>query len=297
LSKGQGSVLAETFLELVGEPARFGPLENLRRELEDRFAAGKHEWPGVGLTAAAYARWIAARADGGNLPDKALAADLFIACACASGAQGALTAFEARFGDLLSRAASRVDSSAAFVEDALQILRTKLFVPSAGSVPQITGYAGRAPLRTWLAAAAYRTALKLRRRKDDKGHDALRSDVALAPGRANPELEYMKERYGKEFEAAIRVAIGRLDAKDRALLRLHLAEGMSIDRLGALYKVGRSTAARWLAKARGALLEETRRELCERLGITFSEYESLAALVRSQLKISVAGYFERASSR
>jgi RNA polymerase sigma-70 factor (ECF subfamily) len=262
----------------------------LERELAARFAAGQCAWPGVALGPEAFGRYLAERVHEGNLPDETLATDLFIACACAVGAPGALVAFEQTFGDLMSRAASRVDAAPSFVDEAVQVLREKLFVPRPDAQPQIAGYAGRAPLPSWLAAATLRTALKLRRRKDDQPHDSLRSGMGAMTD--NPELNYIRERYGRPFDDAIRSAVRRLPDKDRALLRLHLAEGMGIDKLGALYHVGRSTAARWLAKARTTLLEETRRELCEGLGLTPSEYESLAAAVRSHLEISLPGCFD-----
>jgi RNA polymerase sigma-70 factor (ECF subfamily) len=70
-------------------------------------------------------------------------------------------------------------------------------------------------------------------------------------------------------------------------LRLAYANGFTVDRIGGLYGVSRATAARWVAAAREALHDGTRRELCARLRITTSEYRSLAALVRSDLEVSV----------
>ncbi len=62
---------------------------------------------------------------------------------------------------------------------------------------------------------------------------------------------------------------------------------MSIDALAGVYHVGRSTAARWLADARERLLAGTRDALCAELQIGRAEYESLAALMRSHVAVSV----------
>jgi RNA polymerase sigma-70 factor (ECF subfamily) len=63
---------------------------------------------------------------------------------------------------------------------------------------------------------------------------------------------------------------------------------MSIDRLGIMYGVNRATAARWLASARGKLLETTCAEICRGLRVSKSECDSILNLVQSQLDVSVA---------
>jgi RNA polymerase sigma-70 factor (ECF subfamily) len=64
--------------------------------------------------------------------------------------------------------------------------------------------------------------------------------------------------------------------------------GLTLPQLAAMENVSRATVARWLASAREALHEETRRELTGRLRVSESELNSLVALVRSQVEVSVA---------
>jgi RNA polymerase sigma-70 factor (ECF subfamily) len=118
-------------------------------------------------------------------------------------------------------------------------------------------------------------------RSDEAAHDA-----AMA-GDAAPELAYMKALYKERFEAATRDALGARPARDRTLLRLHLGERMTLEQLGAAYDVSHATARRWLIAARDALVTEVRRVLTERLGLSPSEYESVAAMVRSQIDVQV----------
>jgi RNA polymerase sigma-70 factor (ECF subfamily) len=231
-------------------------------------------------------QFLAERAARGELPPAPLAVDLYIACACAHGVPGAVDAFDRTFGDLMRRTFARGDRAKLFVDDAQQALRERLFVAADGARPKIAEYAGRAPLKSWLAAAASRIVIDMRRRVAAKREDPTSGVRSLAAD-VQPELAYIKMRYKGAFEGAVRAALARLSAAERALLKLSLSEGMTVDRLGALYHVGRSTAARRLAAARRALLEETRRELCAALHLTPSEYESLAALVRSDLEVSV----------
>jgi RNA polymerase sigma-70 factor (ECF subfamily) len=73
------------------------------------------------------------------------------------------------------------------------------------------------------------------------------------------------------------------------VLRLHVVEGLNIDEIGALFKVHRSTVARWIAAARTQVLTDARKQLRAELGLSAGEFDSLAGVVRSQLDLSVAG--------
>ncbi len=64
-------------------------------------------------------------------------------------------------------------------------------------------------------------------------------------------------------------------------------DGLNIDRIGALFGMHRSTVARWRASVRRSLLASTREELRRRVPMTESEFESVLALVRSQLVVSI----------
>ncbi|MEM9461696.1 MAG: transcriptional regulator, partial [Myxococcota bacterium] len=62
-----------------------------------------------------------------------------------------------------------------------------------------------------------------------------------------------------------------------------------IDRIGAIYGVHRATAARWIARARAQLLEGTRAEFAARTSVSAEHCDSLFALMRSQLDVSLPG--------
>jgi RNA polymerase sigma-70 factor (ECF subfamily) len=106
-------------------------------------------------------------------------------------------------------------------------------------------------------------------------------------GGGEVEAEYLKARYKPAFEEALRVAMGRLPARARTVLRLHFADRLTVDGIAAFYKIGRSTAGRWLTEARDLLRTETARELSQRLGISPAQYASILALVRSRLDVSL----------
>ena len=75
--------------------------------------------------------------------------------------------------------------------------------------------------------------------------------------------------------------------RERNLLRLHYAEGLTAERLGVLHRVHRVTVTRWLSGARQLLLDELRRELAQSLRLNRSEVSSLVRLLGSRLEISL----------
>jgi len=65
---------------------------------------------------------------------------------------------------------------------------------------------------------------------------------------------------------------------------------MSIDEIGAAFGVHRATAARWLNRARTALVAATHKRLAARLEIPVEQIDSVIRLVSSQLDASVIRY-------
>ena len=94
------------------------------------------------------------------------------------------------------------------------------------------------------------------------------------------------------FVRALTAAVEQLSERDRSVLRCHLVERMSIDRIGEVYSVHRATAARWLASIRERLFERTRENLTARLEIGTSEYDSIMRLIQSQLHVSLGPKLE-----
>jgi RNA polymerase sigma-70 factor (ECF subfamily) len=251
------------------------------------FELGRAAWPKLALEFDTFNRYFARHAKAAALPRDVHAADMYLACACGYGIDGALAAFERTVVSIMARAVASIDSSGAFVEEVLQATREQLFVRRSGHPGKIVDYAGRSSLKSWLCAVAVRSAISRRRRKGEQRHKAFAADEDRRLAQGGPEFDYLRGRYKGVFEDAVRSAIKQLSAKERMLLRLHLADGMSIDKLALVYKVGRSTAARWLASARGTLLARARADLCAKLGFASSELDSLAADLRSQLEVSV----------
>jgi RNA polymerase sigma-70 factor (ECF subfamily) len=248
--------------------------------MESLWHAGRAEWPNIDVSYEAFAAQVARHADG-EPPSPERAGDVYLACAVALRAPRAAEAFDRVLTSSVARAVARIDGSRAFVDLVAQELRARLLL---GDPPKIADYAGRAPLAHWLKTAAVRTALNARRAKGDRAHDSVASGLV---GRQEIELDLVRDRYRAEFEEAVRVALRALPPRERAILCGNVRDGLSIDKLGEAFGVSRATAARWLASARETLAQETRRVLLERLRVTPAELDSVAAVVRSRVDVSL----------
>ncbi len=283
--------LAPVFLERLG--ACPGDPDRVRLETALRAfdATGRAAWPGIVLSAESFVAHAAAHLGREADPVGALAmlhaGDLFLACACAQAAPGAFAAFERAFLAPVPRLVARIDASAAFADDVTQEIREAFLLSGCRARPRIADYSGRGPLANYLRVIALRIALRLRRERspDPSSEERLRDVESSGP--VDPEFDYLKLRYRPVYERAFEAALMALPDRDRLLLRLQYVDGLKLDAIAALYRIHRSTAARWRARIRRDLLESTRQRLHESVHLTDSEFDSVFHLVRSEMHVSL----------
>jgi len=214
--------------------------------------------------------------------------DLFLACACLQGVRGAPAVFDARYGATMRGAVGRI-VSAADIDEVHQQLQKSLLVGSETSPPKIGSYAGKAPLERWVGVSARRAALMwLRENRTEHDARAAASAQPTLASTAHPETAYMKEKYRGAFEGALAQALERLPEQERALLRLHLVNGVSLEKIGTMFSVSQPTASRWLAAARAKLLDDVKQTLAPQLGTSSAELASLAGMVASRIDLSLS---------
>ena len=253
--------------------------------LQSACARAREAWPEISLDPEAFAPVLAAHAADVDL-ESLHVEDLFLAWACGQGNARAVALVEERYLSELGPALAQFDAAGVAREEIVQLLRVHLFISEAGNPPRIAGYGGLADLRTWLKVVATRLAIDLvrkHRRERPLGDELLTGLHAEAP---SPELALLHETYRTEFRAAFAAAFSALSPRQRNLLRHQIIDELGIDRIGALYGVHRATAARWVARAREALVRGVRRELQAALRVTRDELDSILRVVASQIDIS-----------
>jgi len=217
--------------------------------------------------------------------------DFALALACVAKMPGALGQVERLCGSAIDAAVARIDRSPELRDEVRQTLWQRLFVGTPGQAPRILSYAGRGPLAGWVAVAAQRIALDLRRAAIRlAGSDPVADQ--LLPSDDHPEVDYLRNRYKSEFEDAVRDALAALPDRDRLLLRLTTVSGLSHEQIANIYKVNQSTVSRWIAKARTDVLEATEKSVCGKLGVKRDEFMSLAGLLVSRIDLSISRVLE-----
>lgn len=209
------------------------------------------------------------------------AADLYLACACAVGDDRALALFEAEYGRDIDLAIARSGNVNLSKDEFRQLLRNKLFVARGERPPKIADYAGRGDLRSWVRVTALRMIVDIVRQKNAGKEIPVEAEMlgAMPSPNEDPELDYIQRVYKKEFKDSLEVAFHALTPRERNLLRHQVIHGLNIDQVGAIYRVHRTTAFRWIEKARKSLLRETRGALMSRLRVGTGELHSIMRVV------------------
>ena len=267
--------------------------EALAPQLAEALTRARRAHPKLALEDAGFVRHlaqilVATEADAASIAALRVE-DLFLAYGCSVHDAAALETFEHDHGADIDRTVAA--ASPAMSKDELShSVRTKLLVGTAEAPPKITSYRGRGDLSGWIRVVASRVVVDLHRQRARRPAEVPVAPAVLAEvheAARDPELSYMATRYRQQVHAAFEAAFARLDDRERHLLRHQLVHHLGYDELGALYGVHRTTASRWVEAARARLVERARTELLQRLGVGEVTVDSVIALVRSQLDLSV----------
>ena len=255
------------------------------------FTVGQRSWPQFQLSREQFEEHLArAHCSRPRLPH---APALYLCAACTLGVEPALRALERLHLVPLQLSIARRLRDRDRVDDVLQELRHRLLV---GPAPKIATYRGIGSFPGWLRIIAINLALdhrreaRVRRRRharlnDDPSYVLETWDSAAAP----PDDEVIRSRSSQLCERALCRAIQQLGTEQRHLLRLHFVGGASIDTLGELYGVDRSTAARRIQRS----IAELRRSMQAQLAThsdapPASQLEDLLASSRSAFQLEAA---------
>jgi len=251
--------------------------------IRQMFLAGQGKWPALSIS---YETFVAhcSRVLGRDEHQPVEASDLYLCCACAAAEPQALQLFENEGAEVAEVAIRRVDDSDDFVQEVLQNLWKKLLV---GANARVRSYSGRGPLKAWVRVAATREALDRKRADQRSARRRVELSDHLAAADVGIEVALLKARFGQAFQDALRSSVAGLSEQARNVLRMHVVGRCSIDEIGVAYDVHRATAARWIERSRSKIYDDIRRDLCVEHKLTQSEFNSLAALIGTELELSL----------
>jgi RNA polymerase sigma-70 factor (ECF subfamily) len=265
---------------------RVNDRQALEVALRGALDAARRAFPRAVLKDALAVKHIAARlpvdCDPKDLATVLRVPELLLAAACAEGDERAIEAFDDLFLRPAAEALVRSGQNSGETDEALQMLRERLFVVGV----KIRDFSGRGSLAAWTRVSLARQLTSLQR---SVGRGVPLGDAADRLPDIDPELAVIRRRYGDTFRVALEDAFRSLDPDQRNVLRLHFVEGLSLDRIAPILQVSRATVGRRVLEAKASLLRAVVELLGERLQATPSEVESLLAVVRSGLYASLTG--------
>jgi RNA polymerase sigma-70 factor (ECF subfamily) len=257
--------------------------------------AGATRWPTARVAPAALAARIVARADATTTGDggtpttgREFDADLYLATALAAGDGAAVAAFEHELLPQVDAALTRLRLAPVELDELKQALRVDLLVGDGQRPGKISSYLGHGPLAAWLRVSAIRRGLSMKRQgvREESLEELV---IAGWPDASrDPAARHLRHTYTEHLKAALTAALAGMTARERNLLRHSIIDELTVDELALMYRVHRSTCARWLVDARATLGRATRRALSDALGPIEGQADSVLRLVESDVELSLS---------
>jgi RNA polymerase sigma-70 factor (ECF subfamily) len=206
--------------------------------------------------------------------------DLLLAWACLDQVSEAVQELERSHLSPLIGAVRAIGLSDVDTEELLARARAKLLIGEITTEAGLLQYAGRGPLGGFVRSTVLRLAIDVRRRQPPSTDEIERLAETVA---SDPAIELVKKQYGALVKDVLRSAWKTLSADARLLISYQVFDGLSVDEIGRLLKVHRSTAARRCVIARERLLVELRRQLAAQLDAGTNTVDSIVRAVMTSL--------------
>ncbi len=268
----------------VAQRAALGPL----------WRRGRQAW-GFEVAVTPFARHVAAAcvhasepgatADAAALPIE----DLYLVVGVVERRPEAIARFRSRFAPELSRVLGRLVPTREH-DDLRQRLEAHLLVGTDERGPALRKYRGRGALTSWVRAVGTHFVVDALRAQ------ARQPETAAWHSRADSQVPSELERriashgYAAVVREAMDAAFGALTIRERNLVRYSVFHDLGVDELGALYGVHRSTAARWLARARASLARHVEQHFARHVRAPADEAASLLRNLHGQLDVSIRSF-------
>jgi RNA polymerase sigma-70 factor (ECF subfamily) len=293
-SGSQMDRLADVFWAVRGEGEAAVNRRGIDVLLLALYTRGRAAHPDIDLEDTAFAEHLGrcgALVEPGGDGSRVQAEDLYQCCAALGGNALAIAQLRRENRPVLAGYLRHIDASPAFVDEIEQRLWDTMLVGTIETPPKLVAYAGRGPLAGWLGVTAQRLALMQRRGEaaEERAADRLAVEVDLVE--VDPELAFAKHHLRDQFRSALNRGLEALSDRERMIYRLHVVDGLSLDRIAKMYGVAQSTVSRRMAGARDSIVAEAKRVLREEMHIAPEEYEWMARLLISQLDLSVSRLF------
>jgi RNA polymerase sigma-70 factor (ECF subfamily) len=225
-----------------------------------------------------------------------IVAEMLLAQACGRGDDRAIGRFRKRFAAVVESVRVCFRSRAPSSDELWSDLDRRLFVREGDRPARIGEWSGRSELG---ASVKVVTARLMLNRLDSAKPETPTEDVlfeTLLVTDQTPELAVASSERRAVMKGLFERAARELSARERRVLRLAFTEGMTIDDIGALHGVHRSSAARWIKEASSSLSKEVMRLARAELRLSPNELENWARGVEGSIDLSLARFLATAGT-
>lgn len=214
-----------------------------------------------------------------------LCADRELAARATAGDPDAVATFERTFRPELERIAGRLGVRGD-TEELVHDLLARLLVGTPERPAKLASYRGEGSLRAWVRAVSTRFIIDHIRAV--KARPAVGPLVDRGLGRsARVEGDVEARRWSELVRAATEAAFAELTPRQRNLLRHATFHGLGIDELAVIYRVHRTTTARWLQRTREELHASIAGKLATAARMAPTEARSLLRAVGGDADLSL----------
>ncbi|MCU0701374.1 MAG: hypothetical protein MUC96_33105 [Myxococcaceae bacterium] len=250
------------------------------------FSQALAQHPTLAVTPEAFEAGWRARSGEGPL-DPARAGDVLMAVALEHADAAAVKWLRREIAAALGQVSNRVPRL--LWDDIESDVVVRLTMGTDAGAARIRDYSGQGPLAAWVRVVVVRHALSrapaAARADETDLEEAVLEDVER--GATGVDAKLMRARLKGVLGPALVTAIGRLEPRERSLLRLHFLEGATLDELARTYGVHSATVARWLATAKASFLTAARDTVAPLAGVGRLEVDSLVRALEGSLDVSL----------
>jgi RNA polymerase sigma factor, sigma-70 family len=230
--------------------------------------------------------------------------DLCLVIACEKGDEKAWEDLVAHFDSTVKSAARKISANNEDAEDLASSIWAELYglrQDTAGNKKsKLAYYSGRGSLAGWLRAVVsqlaidqYRKQAKFVQIEEDREFENLASEASEnsdhphAAHSENPEEIFTEKQTSGDVSAALKTAIGQLDAEDRLILKLYYFDDLKLKDIAATFGYHEATASRKLVRVQSEIRKSVEKSLRDRHGWSSAEVKRYLSDTATKLGISL----------
>jgi RNA polymerase sigma-70 factor len=202
------------------------------------------------------------------LLERLVAADLYLATACAMQSEAAWVRFYDQYAASLRQTLRQLCRESKIVDDLLDAIWADLFMPDSSGRSRIGSYDGRASLTTWLRVVISNRVTNERHRKFNALRTEFQSDLEETGEYSDIDGLLDARRHETTIVECLTQAWMSLPPNERSMILCRYQKQLQLCEIGRLWGIHPSTVNRTLGRALAKVRREVSKKLISRLRLS-----------------------------